>query len=91
MKGTGGDATTSTPGHTGYVKFFSEQRGFGFIQMEGGLDIFVAAKDVVGNPLYPDDKVSFELQENRKGKAATNVRGGTGNPCKGSRRMSVSM
>ncbi|CAD7942109.1 unnamed protein product [Amoebophrya sp. A25] len=67
----------------GYVKFFSEAKGFGFISIEGGTDIFVAAKDVAGNPLYQDDLVTFDIEENKKGKAAKNVKGGTGNPFKG--------
>eukprot|EP00392_Amoebophrya_sp_AT5.2_P010729 g10796.t1 len=71
------------PSCQGYVKFFSEAKGFGFISMEGGQDIFVSAKDVAGNPLYQDDLVTFEIEENRKGKAAKNVKGGTGNPFKG--------
>jgi len=70
--------------HQGHVKFFSESKGFGFIQMDGcPTDVFVASKDIIGNPLYQDDLVSFDLDCNKKGKAAKNVRGGTGNPFKG--------
>jgi len=61
------------------VKFFNNARGFGFIQPEdGGKDVFVhaSALERSGVPaLNEGDKVSFEIEDDRRGrgKQAANV------------------
>ena len=58
----------------GVVKFFNTTKGFGFIKVEGtDQEIFVhvsGLRDEIGQ----DDKVTFEVQEGRKGLNAVNVR-----------------
>ncbi|CAA9267364.1 MAG: Cold shock protein of CSP family [uncultured Chloroflexia bacterium] len=53
---------------TGSVKFFNEDKGFGFITPEdGGQDVFVHVSAVQrGASLRQGDLVSFELGEDRK-------------------------
>ncbi len=63
----------------GTVKFFNEDKGFGFIQPEnGGNDAFVhiSAVQAAGMAtLEKDQRVSYELAEDRRGKmSATNLR-----------------
>lgn len=62
----------------GKVKFFNEQKGYGFIEPEeGGNDAFVhmTAVQAAGmTTLKEDQRVSYELEESRNGKmAATNL------------------
>lgn len=58
----------------GTVKFFNEGKGFGFITPdEGGKDIFVHANALNGTRLNEGDKVSFDVEEGRKGPNAVNV------------------
>lgn len=63
---------------TGTVKFFNQDKGFGFITPEnGGADVFVHVSAVQGSePLRDGQKVSYELGQDRKtGKSkAENVR-----------------
>jgi len=61
--------------HTGTVKFFNSNRGFGFIQPDdGGADVFVhvSAVERAGmNALAEGQKLSFDVvTDNRSGKAA---------------------
>ena len=61
----------------GTVKFFSDDRGFGFIAREGGNDVFVHRSNVVGDAnvvLEPGQVVEFEIGVGRKGDEAINVR-----------------
>jgi CspA family cold shock protein len=63
----------------GTVKFFNEQKGFGFIQPEGGgQDAFVHISAVERSglgTLRQNQRVSYELQEDRRGKmAAANLK-----------------
>ncbi|MGV2187351.1 cold-shock protein [Rhizobium rhizogenes] len=53
---------------TGTVKFFNEDKGFGFIAPEnGGADVFVHATALQrGDSLREGDKVSYELGQDRK-------------------------
>ena len=57
---------------TGTVKFFNTAKGFGFIQPEGGdKDVFVhaTALEAAGiSSLNEGDKVSFVLEDDRKGR-----------------------
>ncbi len=63
---------------TGKVKFFNEQKGFGFIEPEdGGTDAFVHATAVEAagmSTLREGDRLNYELEESKNGKmAATNL------------------
>ena len=58
----------------GTVKFFNESKGYGFISPEdGGTDAFVhiSAVERAGmRSLQKDQRVSYELEEDRRGKTA---------------------
>ena len=57
----------------GTVKFFNETKGFGFITpANGGSDVFVHISDLQGE-IREGDKVSFDVQDGRKGPNAVNV------------------
>ncbi len=59
---------------TGVVKFFNESKGFGFIKTEKtGQDIFVHVSGLK-EEIRENDKVTFEVQEGKKGLNAVNVR-----------------
>ena len=59
---------------TGTVKFFNEEKGFGFITPDsGGKDIFVHVSGVQGGPLNDGDKVEYEIGEGKKGPCAVSV------------------
>ena len=59
---------------TGTVKFFNEDKGFGFIvDDENGKDVFVHVSGTVDS-IDKNDKVSFELEEGRRGVNAVNVK-----------------
>ena len=60
----------------GVVKWFSNKKGFGFIEQEEGGDIFVhySAIDMSGyKTLSEGDRVSFEVEQGDRGPAAKNV------------------
>lgn len=57
---------------TGTVKFYNEQKGFGFIKDETGTDIFVHATGLV-DEIRENDSVTFEVAEGKKGLNAVNV------------------
>jgi len=64
---------------TGTVKFFNENKGYGFIAPDGGgNDAFVHISAVERSgmrSLRQDQRVSYDLQEDRRGKmAAVNLR-----------------
>lgn len=64
----------------GQVKFFNQMKGFGFITVEGGEDMFVHFSGVTGNPLQEGDWITYDTEyDQMKGKThAVNVQGGTG-------------
>jgi len=60
----------------GTVKWFSDQKGYGFIEQEEGPDVFVHHSDIDMSgfkSLAEGDRVSFEIGEGTKGPAAKNV------------------
>ena len=63
---------------TGTVKWFSGEKGFGFItQDDGGPDVFVHFNSIVGDGyknLEEDQKVEFEVTQGQKGPQGSNVR-----------------
>jgi len=61
----------------GRVKWFNERKGFGFIEQEGGRDIFVhfSAIQATGfKTLAEGQQVSFDVVQGKKGLEAENVR-----------------
>ena len=63
---------------TGTVKWFNDEKGFGFIEQEGGKDVFVhhSAINMSGGgrkTLREGQKVTFEVAKGKKGPEAANV------------------
>ena len=61
---------------TGTVKWFNDDKGFGFIEREGGEDVFVHYSSVRGEgfkSLYEGQKVEFTLGQGQKGPQALDV------------------
>lgn len=60
----------------GVVKWFSNERGYGFIQQEDGEDVFVHFSSIVMpgfKSLEEGDEVNFDLEQNDRGLVAKNV------------------
>jgi CspA family cold shock protein len=61
---------------TGTVKWFDDAKGFGFIEREGGPDVFVHFRAINGTgrrTLSEGQRVSFEVTQGQKGPQAENV------------------
>ncbi len=61
---------------TGTVKWFSPSKGYGFIEREGGSDVFVhfSAIQTEGfRTLLEGQQVEFSIEDSPKGPQATNV------------------
>ncbi|MCI0710694.1 MAG: cold-shock protein [Chloroflexi bacterium] len=61
---------------TGTVKWFSGEKGYGFISQEDGPDVFVHFSQITASGyrvLNEGDRVEFEITDSPKGKQASNV------------------
>ena len=62
---------------TGTVKFFNNEKGYGFISREGGDDVFVHFSNIAGSGYKSLDEgqtVEFDVAPGKKGEEAQNVR-----------------
>ncbi|MCK5218570.1 cold-shock protein [bacterium] len=61
----------------GKVKWFNNSKGFGFLEQEGGKDVFVHFSAIQGDGyrnLTEGDKVEFDIVDSPKGPQAANVK-----------------
>ncbi|MEK5324281.1 cold-shock protein CspD [Aeribacillus sp. FSL M8-0254] len=62
--------------NTGKVKWFNSEKGFGFIEVDGGDDVFVHFSAIQGDgfkTLEEGQTVEFEIVEGQRGPQAANV------------------
>ncbi len=57
----------------GKIKWFSTEKGYGFIEQDSGSDLFVHVNDTNGANLQEGNAVEFEVGEGQKGPCAKNV------------------
>ena len=60
----------------GTVKWFNAEKGFGFIEREGGEDVFVHFSAIQGEgfkSLDEGQRVTFNIEKGQRGPQATNV------------------
>ena len=61
---------------TGTVKWFNDEKGYGFISRENGSDVFVHFRSIVGEgrkTLLENQQVEFEVVDGQKGPQADRV------------------
>ncbi|MDQ6598118.1 cold-shock protein [Bacillus salipaludis] len=61
----------------GKVKWFNGEKGFGFIEREGGEDVFVHFSAIQGEgykTLEEGQEVTFDVEQGQRGAQAANVR-----------------
>ncbi|MRI34457.1 cold-shock protein [Endozoicomonas sp. OPT23] len=62
---------------TGTVKWFNEEKGFGFIAQENGPDVFAHFRQIVGDgfkTLTEGQQVEFTVTQGQKGPQAEDIR-----------------
>ena len=57
----------------GTVKWFNEEKGFGFITGEDGKDVFSQIQKEGFKELFEGQEVEFEISEGQKGPQASNI------------------
>jgi CspA family cold shock protein len=59
----------------GTVKWYNPRKSYGFIEIEGGKDVFVHQNSISeGTILNEGDSVVFDIEDSPKGPQATNVK-----------------
>ena len=58
----------------GKVKFFNQEKGFGFISGDDNKEYFVHSSGIEEGQLAEDDEVSFEVEEGDRGPKAVKVK-----------------
>jgi cold shock protein len=67
----------ATKMENGKVKWFNAEKGFGFIEREGGEDVFVHFSAIQGEgfkSLEEGQEVTFDVEQGQRGAQAANVR-----------------
>ncbi len=62
---------------TGTVKWFNEEKGFGFIAQENGPDVFAHFRQIIGDgfkTLAEGQQVEFKVTQGQKGPQAEDIR-----------------